>query len=103
MALAEVRFGIWVTGTSTRGLHFGSAEPTGQTGWPPGGGVSTTVAALRIVPALASAGVTRYVPVSTQVAPGTTIAQVVVFGVILSSVTTTLPRSMLPMLVTVIV
>ena len=60
-------------------------------------------AVLRIWPAVTSAAVTTYVPVSTQVAFGATVAQLVVFGVTRLSLTTTLVSVAAPVFVIVTV
>ena len=57
----------------------------------------------RISPAATSAVLTTYVPVSTQVAFGATVAQLVVFGVIRLSLTTTLVSVAAPVFVIVTV
>ena len=75
--------------------------------WVAGTGVVTsvevTLALLTMEPLLTSARVTVWVPVSTQVALTATVAQVWLFGVSWASLTTTLLRVTLPVLVAVIV
>ena len=95
-ALTSVCDGVCGTGVSIVVVHAGSVLPAGQTGL-------VTTAVLRMLPASASAWVTVYVPTSWQVAPGATLAQVLLFGVISASLTTTLARVVLPVLVIVTV
>ena len=91
--LSTISAGVCGTGVSIVVVHDGSVLPAGQTGL-------VAIAVFWIVPASASAKVTVYVPTSWQVAPGATLAQVRLFGVILLSFTTT-PVSVPPELVLV--
>ena len=63
--------------------------------------VAETEAVLAMVPAEVSCHFTRYVPVSTQVAPSATVGQVMLLGVSIGSLTTTFDRVTLPALVAV--
>ena len=84
------------TGVSIVVVHPAAVLPAGQPG-------PVATAVLRIVPASASDWLTVYVPTNWQVAPGATLAQVTLDGVIRASLTNTFASVVLPVFVSVTV